>query len=97
MPDLDPDCSCTVMVFLKEIFEKVDLKKKQKKNSRPKKNMQNYPACRVDFSYHTKLAALAIVFVVECILFIFSFYLQKHSLICTDKQNTKSYTGKQML
>ena len=33
---------CTLMVFLKDFFETVNLKKK----SRRQKSMQNYPACK---------------------------------------------------
>ena len=40
-PDLDPNC-LTLMVFMQEFFEKVNLKK----NPQTKKSMQNYPACK---------------------------------------------------
>ena len=40
-PDSDPNC-LTLMVFLKDFFEKVILKKIH----RQQKSMQNYPACK---------------------------------------------------
>ena len=40
-PDLDPNC-LTLMVFLKEFFEKVDFKG----NHQTTKSIQNYPACK---------------------------------------------------
>ena len=40
-PDLDPNC-LTLMVFLKEFFEKDDFEKKYQQMS---KHMKNYPAC----------------------------------------------------
>ena len=46
-PDLDPNC-LTLMEFLKDFFEKGDLKKNPQttKKKTKKKNMQNYPACK---------------------------------------------------
>ena len=41
-PDLDPNLFDTLMVFLKEFFEKVDFEKYLQTT---KKNMKNYPAC----------------------------------------------------
>ena len=41
-PDLDPNCFDTLMVFLKEYFEKVDFEK----NQQTTKNMQNYPGAK---------------------------------------------------
>ena len=41
-PDLDPNCSNTLMVFLKDFFEKVILKKKKKKNPQTTKK-----ACKI--------------------------------------------------
>ena len=38
-PDLDPNCFDTLMVFLKEFFEKVDFEK----ISRRQRSRQNYP------------------------------------------------------
>ena len=39
-PDLDPNC-LTLMVFLKEFFEKINFEK----NRQTTQKMQNYPAC----------------------------------------------------
>ena len=46
LPDLDPHCMMTLMVFIKEFFEKkIELKKKALADKR-KKNMPNYQACK---------------------------------------------------
>ena len=42
-PDLDPNSSDALIVFLKEFFEKVYFEKSADDN----KSMKNYPACRV--------------------------------------------------
>ena len=39
-PDLDPNCS-TLMMFLKDIFEKINFEK----NQQMMENHKNYPAC----------------------------------------------------
>ena len=50
-PDLDPNC-LTLMVFLKDFFEKKSKKKKnlddkkKKKKKKKKRNMQSYPTCK---------------------------------------------------
>ena len=42
-PDLDPKLFDTLLVFLKEFFEKVDFEKKTADNN---KSMKNYPGCK---------------------------------------------------
>ena len=36
----------TLIVFLKESFENVDLKKKKSEDSQKEKNRENFPACK---------------------------------------------------
>ena len=47
-PDLDPKLFDTLMVFLKEIFKKVDF---EKKNQQTTKSMQNYPEGKDFYAY----------------------------------------------
>ena len=42
--DLDPNCLDTLVVFLKEFFEKVNYEKKFADDN---KSMKNYPACKL--------------------------------------------------
>ena len=70
-PDLDPKLFDSLIVFLKEIFEKVILKKVSKQH----KHVKNDPACKLfncfEFKYHNFLLNHSSLFALVPLIFFF--------------------------